>query len=104
MNNRLAELACLRRNLVEKIESQRIELSEISLRFRKSVAIIDIGLKAAHFIYRHPTLLTGTLTAVFTLWRKGTPGFGSLLSSPLFFALTGIFSIFRSRHNKNVSN
>lgn len=104
MKNKLAALACQRRNMAEKIEMQRLALTEISRRFQKPVAIIDIGLNAAHFMYRHPTLLTGTLAAVFTLWRKGTLGLNRLLPSPLFLALSGIFSIFRSRHNKNTPN
>jgi hypothetical protein len=101
MKNRLAALACQRRKIAEKIETQRIELTEISRRFHKPVAIIYIGLNAAHFMYRHPTLLTGTLAAAFAVWRKGIPGLNRLLPSPLFFVLSGVFSIFRARHNKN---
>lgn len=74
MKERLIHLADRRRELLEKIQVQRIELAEISLHLKNPLAIADKGLKAVRFLNEHSTLVAGTLAAFLTLRRKGVSG------------------------------
>ena len=69
MNKRLVHLAIRRLELLEKIEGQRAELADISRQLQKPLAIADAGLKAVRYIYNHPALVSGGVTALLT-WRK----------------------------------
>lgn len=74
MKERLADLACRRRVLIEKIGIQRIEVAGISQRWQKPLALVDAGVKAACFIHNHPTLVAGGVAAFWVLRRKGITG------------------------------
>lgn len=74
MKKRLAELACRRRRLLEKIEAQRMEVAEISRHLQKPLALADAGLKAVQFMRRHPALMAGGVSALLALRRKGIAG------------------------------
>lgn len=69
MKKQLNDLACRRRLLLEKINTQRMEVSEISLQLQKPLALVDAGVKAVHFIRSHPTLLTGGAAFLLALRR-----------------------------------
>jgi hypothetical protein len=53
MKKRLIELACRRSGLLEKIENQRMEVTEVFQQLKKPLALTDIGLKAARFIHNY---------------------------------------------------
>ena len=74
MKERLIHLAARRRELLEKIQVQRIELAEISLHLKNPLAIAETGLNAVRFINEHSALMAGTLAALLTLRRKGISG------------------------------
>jgi len=74
MKKRLADLACRRRVLIEKIETQRVEVAGISQRWQKPLALVDAGVKAIRFIHSHPALVAGGMAALLTLRRKGIAG------------------------------
>ena len=88
----LAELAIKRRKLLVRIETQRLEVAVISQYFKKSVALLDIGLNAIHFISRHPVLAAGSFAVILTLWRKGIAVFNAIIPAPIRFALSTIIS------------
>jgi len=67
MKKRLADLAYRRCRLLEKIDAQRIEVAEISIHWQKPLALVDAGLKAAHFIHNHPTLMSGGVALLMAL-------------------------------------
>ena len=69
MKKRLNDLGCRRRLLVENINTQRMEVVEISLQLQKPLALVDAGIKAVHFIRRHPTLVAGGATLLLALRR-----------------------------------
>ncbi|HEX5338363.1 MAG TPA: YqjK-like family protein [Gallionella sp.] len=68
MKARLAELAFRRSQLLEKIDAQRMELSDISRHFEKPLALVDAGLKVVRYLRGHPVFLAGGL-AILMLWR-----------------------------------
>lgn len=70
MKNRLHDLACRRHLLLDKINTQRIEVIEISLQLQKPLALADAGIKAVHFIRRHPALVTTSVALLLALRRK----------------------------------
>lgn len=74
MNQRLAELAYRRQGLLEKIEAQRVEVAEISLDFKKPLALADRGLKAVRFIRNHPALVSGSIAALLSIRGMGIAG------------------------------
>jgi len=74
MKKRLAELACRRRGLLEKIAAQRMEVAEISRHWQKPLALADAGLKAVRFIHNHPSLVAGGVAALLTMRRNGIVG------------------------------
>jgi YqjK-like protein len=74
MNKQLVELACRRRLLLEKIRTQRMEVVEISMHWQKPLALADAGIKAVHFIRRHPALMTGCLALLMALRRGDFAG------------------------------
>ena len=74
MKKRLADLACRRQVLLEKIETQRIEVAGISQRWQKPLALVDAGVKAVRFIHNHPTWVAGGVAAFLALRRKGISG------------------------------
>lgn len=74
MKKRLADLACSRRGLLEKIESQRMEVAEISRHWQKPLALLDTGLMAVRFMRNHPALMVGGVAALLTLRRNGIAG------------------------------
>jgi len=74
MKKQLADLACRRRVLLEKIASQRMEVAEISQHWQKPLALVDAGVKAVRFIHNHPALVAGGMAALLTLRRKGIAG------------------------------
>ncbi|MDO8464938.1 MAG: YqjK-like family protein [Gallionella sp.] len=74
MKKRLAELACHRCELLEKIEAQRREMTNISMHWEKPLALVDTGLNAVRFIHNHPALVAGGVAALLALRRKGITG------------------------------
>ena len=97
MKNRLAELAGQRCKILEKIEVQRLGMTEISRQLRQPAAFFDMGLNAAHLIYRHPSLFAGGLAVILSVWRNGSVGLSCILPYPLGFVLNSISSIFGAR-------
>lgn len=69
MKKQLAALAHRRIELFDKIEAQRREVAEISQHWQKPLALVDAGLKAAHFIHSHPALVSGGVAALLA-WRS----------------------------------
>jgi len=103
MKKRLAELAYRRSRLLEKIETQRMDVADISLDLQKPLALADIGLKAVRFIRNHPGLVSGGFAALLSLRGKGVAGLAQkgwrlmyLYPSILSFGLKYLFSAFRS--------
>lgn len=68
MNKQLADLACRRLEILERIEAQRAEMASISGQFHKPLAVADAGLTVARFVYGYPVLVAGGLTALL-IWR-----------------------------------
>jgi len=103
MKKRLADLACRRRELLEKIETQRVEVAEISQHWQKPLALVDTGLKAVRFIRNHPAWIAGSVAAFLALRRKGIAGLAHegwrllrLYPSTLFLGLKYLSSATRS--------
>jgi hypothetical protein len=69
MKKQLIDLACRRHLLLEKINTQRREIAEISLQLQKPLALVDTGIKTIHFIRSHLTLATGSLALLLALRR-----------------------------------
>lgn len=74
MNKQLANLADRRATLIEKIEVQRMEMAGISGNLHRAMGIVDVGLKGVRFVYRHPVVVAGGLTALLIWRRKGIGG------------------------------
>lgn len=74
MKEQLASLASRRLDLLNQIEGQRREMSAASQQMRRPLAIADAGLKVAHYIYGHPVLFAGGVTALLAWRRKGIIG------------------------------
>jgi hypothetical protein len=70
MKKRLAELASRRRILLERIETQRRDVADISLDFQKPFALADTGLEAVRFIRNHPGWVTGGFATLLLLRGK----------------------------------
>ena len=86
MKLQLAELADHRSRILKKIEVQRGDVADIARDLQTPIRYFDAGLDAAHFVYRHPTLIAGGLTAILTFWHKGIPGINYLIPPILRFA------------------
>ena len=94
MNKQLAHLIIRRLELVEKIEAQRMDMADISLHLQKPLAVADMGLNVVRYIYNHPALVSGGMTALLTFRNKGLPGLVKhgwrlllLYPSAIFFGL-----------------
>jgi len=74
MNKRLVAIANRRQILLKNIEAQRMDVTEISVRWQKPLALADTGLKAVHFVRNHPALVAGGLAAFMAWRRKGVAG------------------------------
>lgn len=74
MKKRLAELAYHRCELLEKIDSQRMEMAHISMHLKKPLALVDAGINAVRFMHNHPALVAGGVAAFLALRRKGVTG------------------------------
>lgn len=103
MKKRLAFLAQRRRELLAKIESQRIELAGISRQWKKPLALADTGLQAVHFIRDHPGLMSGVFAALLSLRGMGIAGLAQkgwrlmyLYPAAFSFGLKYLFSAMRS--------
>jgi len=70
MKGQLNDLACRRRLLLEKINTQRMELIDISLQLQEPLALADAGIKAVHFIRSHPALVAGGVILLLA-FRRG---------------------------------
>lgn len=71
MKQQRHDMACRRHLLLEKINAQRLELVEISRQLQKPLALADAGIKAVHFIHRHPALVAGGVAVLLAL-RRGS--------------------------------
>lgn len=91
MKKKLALLAYRRLELMQTIESQRMEISHIALTLQKPLAVADAGIKVAGFIYNHPALVTGTMTALLTWRRHGLVGLAKHGWRLLFLYPSAIF-------------
>ena len=69
MNKQLAHLIIRRLELLDKIEAQRMDMADISLHLQKPLAVADMGLNVVRYIYNHPALVSGGMTALLT-WRN----------------------------------
>lgn len=94
MRKRLAHLAIRRLELLEQIEVQRADLADISRHLQKPFAVADVGLRAVRFIYDHPAVVSGGVTALLTWRNKGLFGLVKhgwrlllLYPSAIFFGL-----------------
>lgn len=103
MNKQLARLAYRRLELLNKIEAQRIDMAEISQHLKNPLAVVDVGVRAVHLIYRHPALVAGVVTALLTWRRKGIVGLAKntwrllyLNPSAILFGLKYFSSALRS--------
>lgn len=70
MNKHLDEVVCRRQFLLGEIETQRQDLTEISMRLQNHFKLVDAGITAVQFIRRHPALLA-TSIALFLALRRG---------------------------------
>ena len=69
MKQKRHDIACRRHLLLEKITAQRIEIVGISLQLQKPLALADAGIKAVHFIHRHPALIASGIAVLLALRR-----------------------------------
>lgn len=74
MKKRLAEFACRRRGLLEKIEFQRMEMAEISRDLQEPLALVDAGLNVVRHIANHRAWVAGSVAALLAFRRKGIVG------------------------------
>jgi hypothetical protein len=74
MKKQLANLADRRLEILKRIEAQRMEMAGISGHLQKPMGIVDVGLKGVRFVYRHPVMMVGGLTALLIWRRKGVVG------------------------------
>lgn len=74
MTNRLTRVMSRRLELLTQIAAQRAEMVEISQQLKKPLGVVDAGLKAVHFIFSHPALLAGGMTALLAVRHKGAGG------------------------------
>jgi hypothetical protein len=103
MKKRLAELASRRRILLERIETQRRDVADISLDFQKPFALADTGLEAVRFIRNHPGWVAGSFAALLSLGGKSITSMAQkgwrwmfLYPAILTFGLKYLFPAFRS--------
>lgn len=80
-----------------------MEVAEISLHWKKPLALVDIGLKAGRFIRSHPGLVSGGVAALLSLRGMGIAGLAQkgwrllyLYPSSLLFGLKYLSSATRS--------
>ncbi len=104
MNKRLVELASRRQRLLEKIESQRMEVAAIAAQWEKPLALADRGMEVLRVLRHHPVLASGGVAALLTWRRKGIFGLLRkgwrllrLYSSPASFILKLIFPAAHSK-------
>lgn len=104
MKKRLAEITSNRQRLLEKIESQRMEVATIARRWENPLALVDVGVGVLRFLRNHPILASGGAAALLTWRRKGIFGLArkwwrllSLYSSPFSFILEFLSSVNRSQ-------
>jgi hypothetical protein len=69
MKKKRHDIACRRHLLLEKITAQRIEMVGISLQLHKPLALADAGIRAVHFIRRHPALVASGIAALLAMRR-----------------------------------
>jgi hypothetical protein len=69
MKKKHHDIACRRHLLLEKITAQRIEIEGISLQLQKTLALADAGIRAVHFIHRHPALIVSGIAMLLALYR-----------------------------------
>jgi len=110
MKKRLAALAHHRLELFEKIGMQRREVAEISRHLQKPLAVVDTGLKAVHFIRKHPGWVSGGIAMLLSLRGMGVAslarkGWGKLYLYPsiLSFGLKLLSSSTRSPNAEELS-
>ena len=70
MKKHLIDLSHRRLLLLEKIDNQRWEMLEVSLQLQKPLALVDAGIRAVHFIRRHPALVTGGMALLLAFRRR----------------------------------
>lgn len=108
MNKRLAELSSNRQRLLEKIESQRMEVATIAQRWEKPLALVDTGVEVLRFLRNHPILASGGAAALLTWRRKGIFSMARkwwrllrLYSSPFSFIFEFLFSGTRAQSDEH---
>lgn len=109
MKKRLADLADRRRQLLEKIESQRMDVAGIVQDLQKPLAVADAGLNMVRFIRNHPGLVSGGFAALLSLRGMGIAGLAQkgwrllyLYPAALSFGLKYLFS--KTRYRGEVRN
>jgi hypothetical protein len=70
MKKRVATLTKRRQILLERIETQRMDVADISQNFQKPIAFADTGLKAVRYMQNHPGFIAGGLVALLSLRGK----------------------------------
>lgn len=110
MKKRIAALANRRRILLEKIETQRVDMDNISLDLQNPLALADMGLKAVRYIQNHPGLVAGGFVALLSLRGKRIAALAQkgwrltyLYPAILFFGLKYLLSVFRSPRAEELS-
>lgn len=102
MKKRLAALANRRRILLEKIETQRVDVADISLDLQKPLLLADAGFRAVRFMRNHPGWVAGGFAALLSLRGKGIASLAQkgwrlmyLYPAIFSFGLNYLFSAFR---------
>ncbi|HLP98621.1 MAG TPA: YqjK family protein [Sideroxyarcus sp.] len=72
MKKRLADIACRRRRLLDRIATQRTEISMLSRHWQKPLALADLALNVVHLVRAHPALAAGAVAALLA-WRRSGP-------------------------------
>ena len=73
MKKRLVVLANRRRELLEKIETQRRAIAEIYMQWQKPLALANTGLKVVRFTLNHPGLVAGGFAALLSFAARALP-------------------------------
>lgn len=110
MRKQLAALAQRRRELLAEIESQRMDVAEISRQWQKPLALADSGLQAVRFIRNHPGLVSGSFAALLSLRGMGISGLAQkgwrllfLYPAAVSFGLKYLLSAIRTPSEKRSS-
>ena len=81
----LNELEQRRSAIIEKIETQRMDLAEIAQHLKAPLSVVDKGLKVTRFIRQHPALASGAVLAFWGMRHYGILGLARNAWKALYF-------------------